>query len=69
MQLWSAPTQFQLLNETYVWELFDADNPPVDTDDLMASGSFNPLTSVNNGVIVSESSDGHTTVKIHFSLY
>jgi hypothetical protein len=69
VQIWSAPTQFQLLNETYVWELFDADNPPLDTDDSMASGSFNPFTSVNNGVVVSESSDGHTTVKIHYSLY
>jgi hypothetical protein len=69
VQIWSAPNQFQLLNETYVWELFDADNPPVDTDDEMASGSFNPVTSGNNGVVVSESSDGLTTVKIHYSLY
>ena len=69
VQLWSAPNQFQLLNETYVWELYDADNPPIDADDAMASGSFNPVASGNNGVVVSESSDGLTTVKIHYSLY
>ena len=69
VQIWSAPNQFQLLNETYIWELFDADNPPVDPDDAMASGSFNPVTSGNNGVVVSESSDGLTTVKIRYSLY
>lgn len=69
VQTWSAPNQFQLLNETYVWELYDADNPPIDEDDAMASGSFNPVTSGINGVVVSESSDGLTTVKIHYSLH
>ena len=69
VQIWSAPNQFQLLNETYVWELFDEDNLPVDTDDEMASGSFNPVTSGNNGVVVSESSDGLSTVKIHYNLH
>ena len=69
VQIWSAPNPFQLLNETYVWELFDEDNPPVDTDDAMASGSFTPVTSGENGVVVSESSDGLTTVKIRYSLY
>ena len=69
VHIWSVPNQFQLLNETYVWELFDEDTPPLDTDDAMASGSFNPVTSGNNGVVVSESSDGLTTVKIRYSLY
>ena len=69
VQVWSAPNQFQLLNETYAWELFDEDNPPVDADDAMASGTFNPVTSGDNGVVVSESSDGLTTVKIRYSLH
>ena len=69
VHIWSVPNQFQLLNETYVWELFDEDTPPLDTDDAMASGSFNPVTSGNNGVVVSESSDGLTTVKIRYNLY
>ena len=69
VQIWSAANQFQLVNETYEWELFDEDTPPLDTDDPMASGSFNPVTSGNNGVVVSESSDGLTTVKIRYSLH
>lgn len=69
VQIWSAPNQFQLLNETYVWELYDEDNPPIDEDDVMASGTFNPVTSGNNGIVVSESSDGLTTVKIRYSLH
>ena len=67
VQVWSAPNQFQLLNETYIWELFDSDSPL--EDDAMASGDFNPVTSGNNGVVVSESSDGLTTVKIRYSLH
>ena len=69
VHIWSDPNQFQLLNETYEWKLFDEDTPPLDTDDEMASGSFNPVTSGNNGVVVSESSDGLTTVKIRYSLH
>ena len=69
VHIWSAANQFQLVNETYEWELFDEDTPPLDTDDPMASGSFNPVTSGNNGVVVSESSDGLTTVKIRYSLH
>jgi len=69
IQLWSAPYQFQLLNTTYVWELFDADIPPIDPDDAMSSGTFNPVTMGSNGVIVSQSIDGLTTVKIHYNLY
>ena len=68
VQIWSAPDQFQLLNTTYVWELFDADLPPIDPDDAMASGTFNPVMSGNNGVVLSQSSDGLTTVKIHYRL-
>lgn len=67
-QIWTAPEQFQLLNETYQWELYDADSPPFDADDLMASGSFNPVTGGIGGAVISESSDGTTTVKIHFRL-
>ena len=67
--IWSDPNQFQLVNETYEWELVDEDNPPIETDDAMASGSFSPVTSGNNGVVVSESSDGLTTVKIRYSLH
>ena len=69
VHIWSAANQFQLVNETYEWELVDADNPPIEADDAMASGSFNPVTSGNNGVVVSESSDGLTTVKIRYSLH
>ena len=69
VQTWSAPNQFQLMNETYVWELYDADNPPFDEDDVMTSGTFNPVTSGANGIVVSESSDGLTTVKIHYNLH
>ena len=69
VQIWSDPNQFQLVNETYEWELVDEDNPPIEPDDAMASGSFNPVTSGNNGVVVSESSDGLTTVKIRYSLH
>ena len=69
MHIWSAANQFQLVNEAYEWELVDADNPPIEADDAMASGSFNPVTSGENGVVVSESSDGLTTVKIRYSLY
>ena len=68
-QIWSAPDQFQLMNETYLWELYDEDIPPVDPDDAMASGSFSPVANGNNGVVVSTSSDGLTTVKIHYSQY
>lgn len=68
-QTWSAPDQFQLMNETYLWELYDEDVPPVDPDDAMASGSFSPVADGNNGVVVSTSSDGLTTVKIHYSQY
>ena len=69
VQIWSDPNQLPLLNETYEWELFDEDTPPLDTDDEMASGSFNPVTSGNNGEVVSESSDGLTTVTIRYSLH
>ena len=69
VHIWSDPNQFQLVNETYEWELVDEDNPPIEPDDAMASGSFNPVTSGNNGVVVSESSDGLTTVKIRYSLH
>ena len=60
--------QFELLNTSYVWELFVADLPPIDPDDAMASGTFNPVMNGNNGVVLSQSSDGLTTVKIHYRL-
>ncbi|MFT5778180.1 MAG: hypothetical protein ACI837_001136, partial [Crocinitomicaceae bacterium] len=66
-QLWSAPEQFQLTNEFYTWELYDADLPPVDQDDFMASGTFNPVVDGVDGVVTSQSADGLTTVRIHYA--
>ena len=72
VHIWSDPNQLQLVNETYEWELVDEDqgiDDPLDPDDAMASGDFNPVTSGNNGVVVSESSDGLTTVTIRYNLH
>ncbi|MFT5779198.1 MAG: hypothetical protein ACI837_002155, partial [Crocinitomicaceae bacterium] len=43
--------------------------PPVDQDDFMASGTFNPVVDGVDGVVTSQSADGLTTVRIHYAQY
>jgi hypothetical protein len=45
---WAAPSPVKLKNKTYEWELVDYD---LTGDDLISSGTFNPITSASNGTI------------------
>lgn len=42
---WTSATQFQLTNEDWYWELMDKDD--TSADDVIATGTFNPLSSIS----------------------
>jgi hypothetical protein len=64
-QTWSAPVSFQLTNEMWYWELYDLDEP-IEPNDLMASGYFNPFMEGVDGVVAIHSADSLTHIKITF---
>ncbi len=61
---WAAPSAVKLKNKTYEWELYDYD--ATSADDLISSGSFNPITSANNGTITTVA--GGSQLKISYTL-
>jgi hypothetical protein len=66
-QTWSAPANFQLTNEMWYWELYDIDEP-IDANDFMSSGYFNPITERMDGMVVLNSADNLTQLKIMFEV-
>ena len=46
---WGAPYEYQLLNTSYSWELWDVD--ATGGDDLVVSGQFNAIDNAQNGVV------------------
>ncbi|MCT4581607.1 MAG: hypothetical protein N4A35_09335 [Flavobacteriales bacterium] len=61
---WAAPSATKLLNKTYEWELYDYD--ATSSDDLISSGTFNPITLASNGSIVTTA--GGSQLKITYTL-
>ena len=63
---WTAPTNEKLLNKIYEWKLWDEDTGS--SDDLVASGTFNPIVLAINGTITTLSSDSKTQLVLHYDL-
>lgn len=61
---WAAPSPVKLKNKTYEWELYDYD--ATSPDDLISSGTFNPITSASNGTITTVA--GGSQLKISYTL-
>lgn len=61
---WAAPSAVKLKNKTYEWELYDYD--ATSPDDLISSGTFNPITSASNGTITTIA--GGSQLKISYTL-
>ena len=61
---WAAPSAVKLKNKTYEWELYDYD--ATSPDDLISSGTFNPITSASNGTITTVA--GGSQLKISYTL-
>lgn len=61
---WTAPTNIQLYNRNYEWELVDYDSGSA--DDFVGGGTFNPIDLVDNGIISTTIGDKKksTTTKI-----
>ena len=67
--VWSAPTEYQLLNEDYEWELVDYD--ATSGDDLVASGTFNPIQLAKDGYATTKVLNGsaqETQLRLHYQL-
>lgn len=62
--IWNAQTPVKLLNKTYEWELVDYD--ATSTNDLISSGTFNPITLANNGTITTTAAGSQ--LKITYTL-
>lgn len=61
---WAAPSAVKLKNKTYEWELYDYD--ATSADDLISSGTFNPISSASNGTITTVA--GGSQLKISYTL-
>lgn len=61
---WTAPSPLKLLNKTYEWELYDQET--TNADDYISSGSFNPISLANNGVVVTTNEGSQ--LKIYYNL-
>ena len=63
--IWTSTEQFKMINEVWEWSLYDSD---LDTDDLVAEGSFNPVSEFTSDYINLTSNDGNSTLKLYFDL-
>jgi hypothetical protein len=61
---WTAPTSVKLENKTYEWELYDHDSGS--PNDLISSGTFNPINLANSGTITTTA--GGSQLKITYNL-
>lgn len=67
--VWVAHDQFKLENKTYAWELYnEATIPLLETDELMTSGTLNPLDFKNDSVIVMTDLSQKTQIKIRYEI-
>ena len=63
--IWTSTDQFKMLNEVWEWSLYDSD---FDDDDLVAEGSFNPVSEFTSDYLSLTSSDGNTNLKLYIDL-
>ncbi|CAG5085170.1 hypothetical protein CRYO30217_02668 [Parvicella tangerina] len=66
---WTAPENIKLLNQDYVWEVYDSDG--TSADDFVASGTFNPIELASNGTITTtgtNSSGNETQLVLTYEL-
>ncbi len=64
---WVVDNQFQLKNQIYSWELYnEAALPFIESDELMTSGTFNPLNFKNDSVIVIQDQNQTTQIKVRY---
>lgn len=66
---WTAPENIKLLNQAYVWEVYDSDSGS--GDDFVASGTFNPIALADDGVITTtgtNSSGNETQLVLTYEL-
>jgi len=67
--VWTAPINVKLLNQNYEWELVDYD--ATSSDDLVATGTFNPIDLANDGEIIASGTNpngGQSQLRITYNL-
>ena len=67
--VWTAPINIKLLNQNYEWELVDYD--ATTSDDLVATGTFNPIDLANDGEIIASGTNpngGQSQLRITYNL-
>ncbi|HIF15607.1 MAG TPA: hypothetical protein EYQ86_09990 [Bacteroidetes bacterium] len=63
--IWTSTDQFKMINEVWEWSLYDSD---LDADDLVAEGSFNPVSEFTSDYISLTSNDANTNIKLYIDL-
>lgn len=63
--IWTSTDQFKMINEIWEWSLYDSD---IDDDDLIAEGTFNPVSQFTSDHIILTSDDGKATLKLYIDL-
>lgn len=70
---WTSPEAIKLLNKNYEWDLYDEDNGS--SDDLVASGVFNPIGKAREGnqndnqiVITNDAGLGVTQLILYYTI-
>ena len=67
----SALNEYQLLNTSYRWDLYDHDPLPLDDNDLISSGTFNAIANSSNGFVTAKgfnSAGDSTELRIKYDL-
>ena len=67
--VWNAPENLKLFNKMYQWELVDYDG--LNSNDFIASGTFNPIALASNGEITTignHTAGNQSQLKIYYTL-
>ena len=67
--VWNAPENLKLFNKMYQWELVDYDG--LNSNDFIASGTFNPIALASNGEITTignHTAGNQSQLKIYYRL-
>ncbi|MDG2330925.1 MAG: hypothetical protein P8M05_04975 [Flavobacteriales bacterium] len=67
----SALTEYQLVNTSYRWDLYDHDPLPLDDNDLISSGTFNAIANASDGYVTAKgfnSAGDSTELRIKYDL-
>lgn len=63
---WTSANQFKLTSENWYWEMLDKDGALAGDDDMVASGTLNPIGAINTSAstLTLTSNDGLTRIRL-----